>query len=276
MPAPTVSVVIPCYNDGQFLQEAVDSVVTSSYRPIEIIIVNDGSTDSNTLLELDKLAAAGHTVIHQVNMGQCNARNSGISRAAGSYILSLDADNKIRPRYIELAVGIMEADVSIGVVYGKYDRFGSKCERNIGRPFDPLLLLFRSYIDTLAVYRKSVWQSVGGYDTQLKGNEDWDFWLTLHEHGTQFHFIDDVMFDYRVKETSVSTSIAQRESYEEFSAYFFRKHGSSYRQAYCEIYAELMFAKSSPMKFLLKQRMPGLYARLKEWKESRVSSVGLP
>jgi glycosyltransferase involved in cell wall biosynthesis len=266
MPASTVSVVIPCYNDGQFLQEAVDSVVASSYQHIEIIIVNDGSTDSHTLFQLDKLAAVGHTVIHQVNMGQCRARNNGISRATGPYILSLDADNKIRPQYIELAVGILDNEASIGVVYGKYDRFGSLSERNNGQPFDPLLLLFRSYIDTLAVYRKSLWQLVGGYDTQLRGNEDWDFWLTLHRHGTQFHFINDVMFDYRVKENSVSTFIKQRENYKEFSAYFCNKHGSTYRQAFCDLYIELMFAKSSPIKFLLKQRFSKLYALFKEWK----------
>ncbi len=276
MSAPTVSVVIPCYNHGQFLQEAVDSVVTSSYRPIEIIIVNDGSTDSNTLLQFDKLASAGHTVIHQINMGQCAARNAGISRAAGPYILSLDADNKIRPQYIELAVGIMEADASVGVVYGKHDRFGSDNQKSIGQSFDPLLLLFRNYIDTLAVYRKSLWQLVDGYDARLKGNEDWDFWLALHEHGALFHFIDDVMFDYRVNEISVSTAINQMENYEIFSAYFFSKHGRSYRRAYCEVYEELLFAKTRPIKFLVRQRMARLYARLKTWKEYRGSAARLP
>jgi glycosyltransferase involved in cell wall biosynthesis len=266
MPTPTVSVVIPCYNDGQFLQEAVDSVVASSYRSIEIIIVNDGSTDSNTLLQFDKLATAGHTVIHQPNMGQCSARNNGITHAVGPYILSLDADNKVRSHYIELAVGIMEKDASIGVVYGKYDRFGSRSERNIGQPFDPLLLLFRGCIDTLAVYRKSAWQAVSGYDTQLKGNEDWDFWLTLHEHGTKFHFIDDVVFDYRVKENSVSTFIKQKKNQKEFWEYFSTKHATSYRQGYVEIYIELMLAKSNPIKFILKQRMVRTYALVKRWK----------
>jgi glycosyltransferase involved in cell wall biosynthesis len=266
MLGPTVSVVIPCYNDGQFLQEAVDSVLASSYRSYEIIIVNDGSTDSETLRQLDKLAAAGHIVIHQLNQGQSSARNNGISRAAGPYILSLDSDNKIRPQYLELAVEIMEKNASIGVVYGKHDSFGSRSMQNIGQAFDPFLLLYRSYIDTLAVFRKSAWQLAGGYDARLKGNEDWDYWLTLHENGIKFHFIDAVMFDYRVKDSSVSTFISQPKNYEEFSAHFSAKHGVSFRRAYIAIYEELMFAKTSPMQFLVKQRMPAVYALFKRWK----------
>jgi glycosyltransferase involved in cell wall biosynthesis len=272
MSAPTVSVVIPCYNDGQYLREAIESVLASTYRPIEVIVVNDGSTDSSTLLKLEELSGQGYTVVHQANQGQCSARNNGISRATGPYILSLDADNKVRPRYIELAVRAMELDASIGVVYGKFDHFGSSHARNIGRPFDPSLLLYRNFIDTLAVFRKSVWESIGGYDTQLKGNEDWDFWLNAHGRGVKFHFINEVMFDYRVKENSVTTMINQRENYSEFSAYFCSKHGARYRQAYCELYNEMMFAKSSPVKFLLKQQMPGLYARLKGWRLIKTGS----
>lgn len=273
MSSPTVSVVIPCYNHGEFLQEAIDSVVTSSYRPIEIIIVNDGSTDPRTLLELDRLAAIGNTVIHQQNAGPCIARNNGIYHATGRYILSLDADNKIRPQYIELAVSVMESDESIGVVYGRHDQFGLGSERNVGSPFDPLLLLFRSYIDTLAVYRKSAWQLIGGYDIQIRGNEDWDFWLTLHERGVKFHFLDDVMFYYRVGENSVSAFINQKENYDKFSEYFCKKHGSSYRRAYCEVYGELIFAKSTPVKFMFRQWMPGLYACLKRWKDRGINSA---
>jgi hypothetical protein len=124
----------------------------------------------------------------------------------------------------------------------------------------------------LAVFRKSVWASAGGYDTNLKGNEDWDFWLTVHGNGVGFHFIDAVMFDYRVKENSVSTVIKQTENYQKFLAHFCKKHGTSYREAYCKIYSELEFAKEHPLQFLIKQRMGGLYVRMKKWQERKRES----
>ena len=263
MPRPTVSVVIPCYNDGPHLREALTSVMVSDYRPIEVIIVNDGSTDSSTLEQLEMAAADGHTVVHQSNSGQSSARNNGISISTGSYVLTLDADNRVRPQYIGTAVRLLESDPAIGVVYGRLDQFGCGSGRGIGQPFDPQLLLFRNYIDTLAVFRKSVWESVGGYDNHLRGNEDWDFWLRALGQGVGFHFINEVMFDYRVKEVSVTTAINQSENYKKFLTYFSQKHGSLYYQGYCDVYTELMYARSNPMRYFVRQRWPELYSVLK-------------
>jgi len=99
-----VSVIIPCYNQGEFLEECLTSVFASSYKQVEVIVVNDGSTD-NTKSIIDELQNKfTFQVIHQENKGLAETRNLGIRVANGKYILPLDSDDKIGQTYIENAV----------------------------------------------------------------------------------------------------------------------------------------------------------------------------
>ncbi len=107
-----VNIIIPCYNHGEFLKEAVESALKSTFKNYEIIIVNDGSTDVSTLTiikELERKFQHNKLInfIHQENLGLANARNNGIRTSKGEYILILDADNKIRPDYLSEAVEII-------------------------------------------------------------------------------------------------------------------------------------------------------------------------
>ena len=122
---PTVSVIIPCYNQGQFLDEAVDSVLVQSFADFEIIIVNDGSTDDLTNRLLKTYAKEKTRVIATANMGLAAARNNGIAVACGKYILPLDADDRIGTSYLEKAVAILDADSEVGIVYSKARLFGA-------------------------------------------------------------------------------------------------------------------------------------------------------
>lgn len=206
---PKISIIIPCYNMGKYLQETLDSV--SSYpnkNDYEIIIVNDGSTDIPTLELLRKLEQNGFLVLTQENKGPSAARNAGITAAKGSYILPLDADNKIRHLLIFEGIKILDSNKDIDVVYGNKQHFGIE-EKTVCVPdFDFPLLCNKSYIDTCAVYRKSIWNKVNGYDINTKlGYEDWDFWLRCALQGASFYHINEVTFDYRVRENSmVSTA----------------------------------------------------------------------
>lgn len=211
---PKVSVVIPCYNHGIYVQEAIDSVETSSYKSYEIIVVNDGSTDTLTIEKMDELMRRGYHVINQPNQGLARTRNNGIAAATGEYIMPLDADNKIRPTYIENAVDVLNNQPRIGVVYGKSAYFGEiNTGYHSGEPFNLINLYRRNYIDALAVFRKSAWENAGGYDVNvpMMGYEDWDFWLTLHENGIGFQFIDEVLFDYRVVPGSMLQTLNKSE-----------------------------------------------------------------
>jgi len=121
-----VSVVIPCFNQSDFLLDAIKSVMNSTYKNIEVIIVNDGSTDktpddiSNLLSPFENIV-----LINQQNSGVCVARNNGITKASGEYILPLDADDKIAKTYIEKAISVLENNPDIGIVYCEAEFFGN-------------------------------------------------------------------------------------------------------------------------------------------------------
>ena len=122
-----VSVVIPTYNDGEYLSETIETLKNQTFQNFETVIVNDASTDSKTLEMLSKLEKEGYKVIHlQKNSGPSVARNRGIQEACGEYILPLDADDKIAPSYIEKAKDILDRDKNIGIVYCKAEFFGNR------------------------------------------------------------------------------------------------------------------------------------------------------
>src|SRR6267378_7781475 len=119
-----VSVVIPCFNHGEFLPEAVASVTNIKRNDIETIVVDDGSTDERTRKEMDALPVQGIKVIRQENKGLAAARNAGIAISRGEYILPLDADNRLRSDYIEHGIRILDANPQVGVVYGDAEYIG--------------------------------------------------------------------------------------------------------------------------------------------------------
>ena len=198
-----ISVVIACYNDGEFLKEAIQSVEACPEKNVEMVIVNDGSTDVKTCVLLSELGQKGYRVIHQENGGTSAARNAGVRATKGRYILPLDADNRILPQYFVKAASILDRFPKVGVVYGDCRWFGD--ENKIFRPgvLDRTRLVLQNSIDACAVYRREVWEQVGGYDENpilSKNNyEDWDFWLMAVEHDWEFHYLPEVMFEYRVR-----------------------------------------------------------------------------
>src|ERR1035437_4765215 len=194
-----VSVVIPCFNDGRFLLEAVQSAEQNQPGHHEIIVVNDGSTDRATL---DVLSSIEHS-------GLGGARTRGVSAARGRYILPHDADNRIRSAYLTQGVEILDRDPAIDVVYGDAEYFGVKTGRNHVPDFELRRMLSWNYIDACAIFRKSAWERCGGYDEGMptQGFEDWDFWCRIALSGGGFHHVDEVLFDYRVRNDSMSSGM---------------------------------------------------------------------
>jgi len=126
MTMPTVSVIIPCFNQGHFLAESIGSVLASDHDDLEIIVVDDGSTDPTTITLLEQLAYPKTRLLRQENRGLAAARNYGITEAHGSYILPLDADDRIGPQYISQAVAALEADQHLGIIYCRAEKFGAE------------------------------------------------------------------------------------------------------------------------------------------------------
>lgn len=210
---PLVTVIIPAYNMEQYLEECVTSVLESTYSPLEVIINDDGSTDS-TLALARKLAEGSDaiTVISQSNSGLSCARNNAISKAHGEYILPVDADDKISPTYIEHAVEQFLINPQVKVVTADAEYFGNRTGRWVLPPFDRHLLAKRNLISACAMFRKSDWEKVGGYCTYIKGLEDWDFWISMLKDGGQVVRLDEVGFYYRIRTNSMRVSVRKHKA----------------------------------------------------------------
>jgi Glycosyltransferases involved in cell wall biogenesis len=207
---PKISIIIPCYNHGQYLIDAIRSVEECNDKNLyEIIILNDGSTDKLTTDLFQQLNNDGYNVINQTNQGLGAARNNAIKNAKGQYILPLDSDNKISPEYIYESIKIFDEQPEVAMVYGDAEYFGGKTGRwNVGE-FNLQKLMLGNYIDACAVFRKSVWEALGGYDEKMPvmGFEDWDFWLNMSFKNYAFHYINKIMFYYRVLPESMVLAI---------------------------------------------------------------------
>ena len=251
------SVVIPCFNHGEFLSEAVESVTRLGRDDLDLIVVDDGSSDERTRKEMDSLSQRGIKVIRQENKGLAAARNAGIAASTAKYILPLDADNRVHMTYIERGIPILEAGPLIGVVYGDAEYIGTRKGRWHVGSFDRDQLMRANFIDACAIYRRSVWEQNHGYDGTMpvQGLEDWDFWLGAVEHGWQFAYVPEVCFDYRKVEGSMITKVGPFEA--QIREFVARKHGVLYQQAWQALAREheSVRATSRNLGRLLKSRL---------------------
>jgi len=195
---PKVSVIIPCYNHGRFLDEAVESVLNQTFRDFEIIIVNDGSTDEYTNELLREYHRSRTTVYTIENSGLSSARNYGIEKSNGEYILPLDADDKIAPRFLEKCLSLIEGNPDLGFVYSYVRFFGYENGVWHLEPFDEQKLLLRNILCVTTLFRRKAFDDVGGFCSEMKlGFEDWDFWIGMVEKGWNGYQIPEYLFYYR-------------------------------------------------------------------------------
>lgn len=215
---PRASVVIPCYNDGWHLQEAVDSVRAQTFGEWELVIVDDGSTDPATHQALAACAANQALVIRTENRGLPAARNTGIAAACGQYVLPLDADDRIAPAFLEKAVAVLDRQPEVGIVYSQAEFFGAQSGPWNLPDFSLPEMLLHNLVFASAVFRKADWQQVGGYKPSMKyGWEDWEFWLSLLELGRQVYRIPEPLFFYRRRRDSMIAALARRPDEQDYS-----------------------------------------------------------
>jgi glycosyltransferase involved in cell wall biosynthesis len=195
---PLVSVIIPCYNYGEYLDEAIDSVLTQTFQDFEVIVVDDGSTDFKTLDVLKKLSKRKTRVMHQSNMGLPTARNNGIQTSKGKYICCLDADDTLESTYLEKAVWLLEANPDVGFAYSWVGRFGTEGGVWKTQPFNLKRLLSYNHISVAAVFRHSAWEEVNGYWPEMRpGYEDWEFWIHLGASRYPGRLIPEPLLNHR-------------------------------------------------------------------------------
>ena len=249
-----VSVIIPCYNQGHFIGETLESIAESNATNIEIIVINDGSTDPETNRILAELNQETITVVNQANAGLAAARNRGLKMAKGEFVLPLDSDNKIRSGYFKEGVQIMDSNPNVAVVYGNAEFFGQKSGEWKPGVFNLQKLMISNYIDACALIRKSVLDEVGFYDEKMKfmGWEDWDRWLRISFAGYKFHYLDALTFDYRVQSESMIRNLYDKYEKPNFLENYIHEKYPDYMGHQWIINYFLVRFKSNPILFLSK------------------------
>ncbi|MBG6062959.1 glycosyltransferase involved in cell wall biosynthesis [Flavobacterium sp. CG_9.1] len=205
-----VSIIIPCYNDVEYIEKAVFSALNQSYPNIEIIVVDDGS-DVETKNVLTRLEPQITKIITQKNQGQSVARNNGIKAAKGTYIVNLDADDFFEPSFCEKAVLKFLEEDSITMVTCQANLFNSHGIINVFTPKGGNLnnFLFANAALGSLMFKRQDWELCGGYEEKLPilGLEDWEFYIQILKIGGYAYVINEILFNYQIRENSTTNRI---------------------------------------------------------------------
>ena len=206
-----VSIIVPCYNQAQYLPEALQSVLDQTYENWECIIVNDGSPDNTEEVAKQWVEKDSRfKYFYKENGGLSSARNTGIAIAKGEFILPLDADDRISRDYALLAIEAFQDDSSLKLVYCKAEKFGVESGSWDLLDFSLFELARENVIFCSAFYRKIEWERVGGYDVNMiYGLEDWEFWISILKNGGGVKCLNHLGFYYRIKSSSMLKELNQ-------------------------------------------------------------------
>lgn len=246
-----VSIIVPCYNQAKYLDEALQSVLDQTYIYWECIVVNDGSLDFTEKIAKKWVEKDSRFhYIYQENKGVSAARNHAISLTRNDYILNLDADDCFEPTFIEKAVQILNENETVGVVGCWYKVFeNKKTDNTVIKPLGGEVenFLFKNNGLGNSMYRKKCWEIVSGYDEKMiKGYEDWDFWIGILSNQWIMYIIEEVLFNYRVK--PISRHIIAKTYFDfELRKYIFLKHKEVFLKNY-ELFSLQLIAENSKMR----------------------------
>lgn len=206
---PKLSIVIACYND-KFVSKAIKSAYDLVYPNKEIIVVDDGSNEETESI-IDSVREYLDILITQKNQGQSVARNNGIKRASGEYILNLDSDDFFEPSFAGKAVHEFRSDKTVKIVTCQARRFDKKGSIDIFTPRGGEIgsFLFQNSALGSSMFRRKDWEIIGGYEEDLSilGFEDWEFYIQILKKGGKAHVIPEPLFHYQVREGSTTSRI---------------------------------------------------------------------
>lgn len=209
-----ISVIVPCYNSAPYIAETLDSLLAQTFRNWECIIVDDGSSDNPEAVVSPYLKSdARFRFYRQENSGPAAARNNALSHSCGEYVLPLDSDDKIHPRYMEKAMDYFGKHPQTRLVYCKARYFGASDEKWWLPEYSYDRFIARNCIFVSSFFRREDALKAGGFDESFrKGFEDWDFFLRLLSREDKVYRMDEELFYYRQhKTTSVNTRAAMIE-----------------------------------------------------------------
>ncbi len=201
---PILSVIIPCHNYGRYIREGLRSLEVQTFSDFETILVDDGSDDPFTLKTLDDLQREGFRILRQQKLNAAAAFNRGIAATRGRYVCCFAADDKLEPTYFEKCLCLLESNSGVDFAYPLARTFGDEKRIWLTEPFDLRVLLGYNHICGTAVFKKVVWEKVGGFDVWLDGYEDWDFWIRAGKAGFRGRLIPEILFNYRRHRASLN------------------------------------------------------------------------
>jgi glycosyltransferase involved in cell wall biosynthesis len=211
---PQVSVIIPTYNQAQYLAEAIESVLGQTYRDFEIIVVDDGSTDKTP--EIAKRFGNAVRYIRQENQGLAGARNTGIMATCSNFVSLLDSDDTWMPTYLEeiMATVAQYPEATVFYCYAEcMDASGCTLPQVLGGPVVPsdamyhTLLRANFLIPSTITLRRSVIVAAGLFDETFRRLQDWELWIRLLKEGRHFVGLVEVLARYRIHPYSLSTDL---------------------------------------------------------------------
>ena len=212
-----VSVIIPCYKQEEYLDEAIMSALSQSVPPVEVIVVNDGSPTFKDWQ--NKYSYRSVKVINQENKGVAGARNAGIAMAKGKWILTLDADDKIHPDFIKKTIGVNDIVGTQLQTFGDENRIWTA---DMANPANSDLLI-NNQLNCGSLFRREIWEKIGGNDENMRdGYEDWDFWIRATAAGYKISIVMEPLFYYRKHGRSMINGSKEKDA--EIRAYMRTKY----------------------------------------------------
>ena len=213
--APVVSVIVPAYNVAPYIGAAIDSALTQTFDDIEILVVDDGSTDETAAIVSAAQQRDGRVrLIQQANGGLSAARNAALPVARGELFALLDGDDLWDPWYLYEQLAIFRARPDVSIVTGNAVNLGGSHDGEPARPHpdrrpDPTLasmLADEEAVFIMSVFRRTVYERIGGFDESMRSNEDYDYWLRAAIAGFRFARNDKPLGKYRRRADSLSAS----------------------------------------------------------------------
>ena len=272
-----VSVVIPCFNYGRYLAEAVESVLAQSLRDFEVIIVDDGSTDDSRTVAQTLIEAHPNVPIRLIAQPNCGSpgrtRNVGIAAAHGEYIVCLDADDRLHPEYLARCVAALEAHDDAAIAYGDLQMFGGDDTLHVPPEWDTRVQLDCNFLDVVSMFRRRAWSQAGGYDTEI-GYEDWDLWIGLIEQGWTGVKAPGALWYYRKHGSGVFAQHTARD--QEIKAQIVLKHSGLYNDRQREWAAGILAGEARALAEGTQQGAIPLFCEVPRAAAAATGCAGLP
>lgn len=203
---PLVSILIPCYNKAEYLAETLHSAANQTYGFVEIVVIDDGSTDSSPqIVEEFKRANPNKQIkfLTKQNGGISDSRNFGMGHVSGRIVMVLDGDDIASPEFVKRGVELMRSEGS-NLVCCDVEIFGAEQGEWVPSEYDEYALRYNNSIPTLVMFDIELWRAVGGYKKAFAFNEDWDFFIGITRHSLKVSRIREKLFRYRVTHSGLA------------------------------------------------------------------------